>query len=156
MARPAVTIVKVAGEGIIDSSGSNVSVIQNDDRPMASDFVHSTPLVSDAGHGRVPHHRRYRSGPRPTRTTITVNVVDPDAVEEVVVVEPDPEPLTWSRDLQNGWNVVAWSGEDSKPADVVAGTNITAIYHWDGATFTWYFPGDTAGIPNNARRAEQR
>ena len=77
--------------------------------------------------------------------TITVNVVDPDAVEEDA---PEAAPLTWSRDLQGGWNVVAWSGDDADPAGVVAGTNITAIYNWDGATFTWYFPGDTAGIPN--------
>jgi hypothetical protein len=134
-----VTIVKVAGQGIIGDGSSAVVT-----KPTSNGAV-----SFDYSAGVAPDRVVFRITAGKQRTSVTILVVDPDAEEEVVVVEPDPEPLTWSRDLIDRWNVVSWSGEDTSAADATAGTNIEAIWHWDGNTFTWYFPGESdSGIPN--------
>jgi hypothetical protein len=65
------------------------------------------------------------------------------AEEEVVEDAP-----TWSVPLSEGWNLVAWLGEDDTAVgDAVGDANATAVYSWSQAAgWTFWFSDSASGV----------
>ncbi len=81
-------------------------------------------------------------------TEIVEIVVAEPVVEAEPEPEPEPEPApTWSVPLAEGWNLVAWLGEDMDVGDAVGDANATAVYAWSQAAgWTFWFSDSASGV----------
>ena len=134
------TVVKVAGDGIVDDGADAISS-GNTDNGVAK-FTYTSGLAPDTAVFRIT------VGNVGSTQTVTIQIHVGEPAPEP---EPEPEgpPPTWSDPIVSGWNQVTWDGEDGASVADNVGEDVTAVHQWNVGTqrFESWFAG-TEGIPS--------
>ena len=130
----AINVVQVAGDGLTEGL---LPVDAKQTHDGQASFTYAAGLSGEAVFRVIAG-----SGPGAVRDVITLSVGAP-AEEEVVEDTP-----TWSVPLSEGWNLVAWLGEDDTAVgDAVGDANATAVYSWSQAAgWTFWFSDSASGV----------
>ncbi len=111
------TVVKVAGQGIVDDGSSAIANLTTSNGTASFDYTA----------GLAPDTAVFRVSFGDAKLTITVTVGEP---------APD-EAVTWNKPLASGTHNLVWNGADG--ADPADAGDVVAIWQWTGSGWVGYF-----------------